>query len=134
MRAFGAQVGANVCIYPSARITMPWNVTLGDDCAVGDRAILYALGPISIGPRSTISQGAHLCAGSHDITDPARTLIKPPITIQADAWICADAFIGPDVTVGQGAIVGARTVAMKTIEPYSIVAGNPARLIRRVQT
>jgi len=131
LRAFGARIGRNVHIYPSARITIPWNLDLSDQCAVGDRAILYALGPITIGPRATISQGAHLCAGTHDISYPDRPLLKPPITIGADAWIAADAFIGPNVLVGDGAIVGARAVVMKDVPGNTTVVGNPAHPIKK---
>lgn len=129
LRVFGAKVAANVHVYPTVRITIPWNLNLGAQCAVGDRTILYALGPITIGPRATVSQGAHLCAGTHDWRDPKMPLIKPPIEIGSDAWICADAFIGPDVNIGEGAIVGARAVVTKTIGPRTIVVGNPARQI-----
>lgn len=132
LRLFGARVGRHVHVYPTVRITIPWNLALEDYCAVGDRAILYALGPIRIGARATVSQGAHLCAGTHDITDPARRLLKPPIIIGDDAWICAEAFIGPGVTVGDRAIVGARAVAMKDVPVGVIVVGNPARELRNV--
>jgi len=129
LRRFGAQVGANVHVYPSVRITIPWNLEIGAETAVGDRAILYALGPIRIGARATVSHGAHLCAGTHDWRDPTMPLMKPPIEIGPDAWICADAFVGPEVTIGKGAIVGARAVVTKDIAPGTIVAGNPAREI-----
>lgn len=129
LRLFGAKVGSKAHIYPSARITIPWNIEIGEAAAVGDRAIIYALGPIKIGARATISQGAHLCAGTHDIQDPARPLLKLPIEIGNDAWICADAFVGPGVTVGNNSIVGARAVAMKDVQKNSIVVGNPAHKI-----
>lgn len=132
LRLFGARVGRQAHIYPTVRIIIPWHLDLGADCAVGDRAILYALGPITIGKRATISQGAHLCAGTHDLRDPARPLLKPPIRIGDDAWICADAFIGPDVTIGRGSVAGARAVVVQDVSENCIVAGNPARLIRRI--
>lgn len=132
LRLFGARVGRQAHIYPTVRIIIPWHLDLGEGCAVGDRANLYALGPITIGKRATISQGAHLCAGTHDLHNPARPLLKPPIRIGDDAWICADAFIGPGVTVGCGAVVGARAVVVKDVSEGCIVAGNPARLIRKV--
>lgn len=132
LRLFGAQVGPQVHVYPTVRITMPWNLDLGAHCSVGDRAILYALGPITIGARATVSQGAHLCAGSHDLSDPSRPLAKPPITIGEEAWICAEAFVGPDVRVGEGAILGARAVAMRDVPSRRIAVGNPARLTERV--
>lgn len=131
LRCFGAKIGRDVHIYPSVRIAIPWNIDAGDHTAVGDRAILYALGPIEIGQRATISQGAHLCAGTHNWRDPTMPLLKPPISIGADAWICAEAFIGPNVAIGEGAIVGARAVVTKNVAPRAIVAGNPAREIGR---
>ncbi len=130
LRVFGAQIGSGAHVYPTVKIAIPWNIRLGQDCAVGDRGILYSLGIISIGDRSTVSQGAHLCAGTHDIFDPARPLLKPPIHVGNDAWVCADAFIGPGVTIGDAAIVGARSVVMRDVNPHVIVAGNPAREIR----
>lgn len=130
LRLFGARIGHHAHIYPSVRITIPWHLSIGDYTAVGDRAILYALGPIRIGERVTISQNAHLCAGTHDWHDASMPLLKPPIEIGDDAWVCADAFIGPNVTVGDRAIVGARAVVMREIPPGAIVAGNPAKLIR----
>jgi putative colanic acid biosynthesis acetyltransferase WcaF len=132
LRVFGAQVGPQVHVYPSVRITMPWNLEIDDMAAVGDRTILYALGPIRIGPRATISQGAHCCAGTHDLSQPHRPLIKLPIVIGADSWVAADAFIGPGVTVGEGAVVGARSVVAKDVAPGLIVAGNPAQPLRRI--
>jgi putative colanic acid biosynthesis acetyltransferase WcaF len=129
---FGAKVATGAHVYPTVRIAIPWNITLGRDCAVGDRVILYSLGPISIGSRATISQGAHLCAGTHDLTDAARTLLKPPVTVGDDAWVCADAFIGPGVNIGKRAIVGARAVVMRDVRQSVIVAGNPAREIRNI--
>ena len=133
LRLFGAKVADGVHVYPSVCIEIPWHLRLGCDCAVGDRAILYALGPITLEERATVSQGAHLCAGTHDLGDPARPLLKPPIVIGADAWICADAFIGPGVTVGNGAVVGARAVVMRDVASGHVVAGNPARIIKERQ-
>lgn len=127
LRLFGANIGRGVHVYPTVRITMPWNISLGDQCAVGDRATLYALGTITIGARTTISQGAHICAGTHDIEDPSRPLLTPPIMIGADAWICAEAFIGPNVIVGDCAIVGARAVVFNDVAKDTVVVGNPAR-------
>lgn len=131
LRLFGARVGRGVNIYPSVRIIIPWTLTLGDDSTVGDRAILYALGNITVGPRTTISQGAHLCAGTHDYLDPTMPLLKLPIAIGSDAWICADAFIGPDVIIGARSIVGARAVVMKSVGEGLVVAGNPAEVLKR---
>jgi putative colanic acid biosynthesis acetyltransferase WcaF len=129
LRRFGARIGREVQIYPSVRIIIPWNLSIGHESAIGDRATLYALGPIGIGERVTVSQGAHLCAGTHDWRQPHMPLIKSPIKIGDNAWICADAFVGPDVSIGMGAILGARAVAMRDIPENGIAVGNPAKVV-----
>jgi putative colanic acid biosynthesis acetyltransferase WcaF len=48
-----------------------------------------------------------------------------------EAWVCADAFVGRGVTIGEGTIVGAKAVAMKDVNPWTIVVGNPARENKR---
>ncbi len=131
LRMFGAKIGSKVHIYNSATIYFPWNLEIGDWSAIGEHAFIYNLGPVSIGRHVTISLRAHLCAGSHDHTDPSLPLLKPPIVVGDQAWICADAFIGPGVTVGEGAVVGARAVVLRDVEPWMIVVGNPARPVKK---
>jgi len=126
LRAFGAKIGKQVHIYPTVKIAMPWNLEVGHFSAIGDHAIVYCLGQVFLGERVTISQYAHLCAGTHDYTDATLPLIKSPICIEDDAWICADAFVGPGITIGQAAVVGARSVAFKNVPKNTVVAGNPA--------
>lgn len=130
LRLFGAKVGSNVNIYPSALVYYPWNLNIGDWSSIGEWALIYNLGTVSIGQRSTISQRAHLCAGTHDYRDPAMPLLKPPIQVADDAWICADAFLGPGVAIGEGAIVGARAVVTKNVASWTVVVGNPARFVK----
>lgn len=128
---FGARLGKRVRVYPTVKIELPWNLVLDDDATVGDCAILYALGKIECGKRVTVSQYAHLCAGTHDFEDPAFPLMKLPISIGNDVWVCADAFIGPNVCLGDGCVVGARAVVVKSVDSGVVVAGNPARVIRK---
>jgi putative colanic acid biosynthesis acetyltransferase WcaF len=129
LRCFGARIGKQVHIYNSVVVYFPWNLELGDWSAIGEQALIYNLGPVRIGSRVTISQRAHLCAGTHDHTNPSMPLLKPPVTVADQAWICADAFLGPGVTVGEGAVVGARAVVVKDVASWQIVAGNPARVV-----
>jgi putative colanic acid biosynthesis acetyltransferase WcaF len=131
LRVFGAQIGPHVHIHPTARIFAPWHLRVGAYSSIGDGAIVYNLGMVTIGERATISQYAHLCAGTHDHRDPEFRLLRSPITIGDEAWICADAFIGPNVTVGDRAIVAARGVAVKDVPARMIVGGNPARVIKQ---
>ena len=56
-------------------------------------------------------------------------LVKAPLCVGDNAWICTDAFIGPGVTVGRGSVVGARAVVVHDVPDGDTVAGNPARKI-----
>jgi acetyltransferase-like isoleucine patch superfamily enzyme/glycosyltransferase involved in cell wall biosynthesis len=130
LRLFGAKIGERVRIRPSVKVEIPWNLEIGDDTAVGDYAILYCLGKVTIGQHVTISQYAHICAGTHDYRSRRFPLLRLPITIEDDAWIAADAFVGPGVTIGTRAVVGARATAVKDVPPEHVVAGCPARFIK----
>jgi len=131
LRCFGAKVGHGVHVYPSARIEIPWNLSIGAQASLGENVLVYSLGLVEIGPRTTVSHNAHLCAGSHDYRDPGLPLLRLPITIGADAWICAQSFVGPGVVIGDGAVVGACAVVMGPVEPWVVVAGNPARFVKQ---
>jgi putative colanic acid biosynthesis acetyltransferase WcaF len=116
-----------VNVYPSCRIYMPWNLSVGEWSALGEDVLVYSLGKVVIGQRVTVSYRAHLCAGTHDFSDPTLPLLKPPVTLDDDAWVGTEAFVGPGVTVGSGAIVGARAVVVRSVPPRAIMVGNPAR-------
>ncbi len=131
LRRFGARVGHHVHIYNSATIYFPWNLCVEEWSSIGEGALIYNLGPVTIGKSVTISHRAHLCAGTHDYRKPDMPLLKVPIEIQDQAWICADAFVGPGVVIGEGAVVGARAVVMHDVESWTVVAGNPAQFIKK---
>jgi putative colanic acid biosynthesis acetyltransferase WcaF len=133
LRLFGAEVGRAVHVYNSAVVYMPWNLTVGDWSAIGEHALIYNLGRVTVGSRATVSQRAHICAGTHDYTRADMPLLKLPVVIGDQVWVCADAFVGPGVRIGDGAVVAARAVVVKDVEPWMVVGGNPARNIKRRQ-
>jgi putative colanic acid biosynthesis acetyltransferase WcaF len=131
LRLFGAKVGQDVNIYPSSHIYYPWNLEIGDWSCIGEWTLVYNLGRVTIGERVTISQRVHLCAGTHDYQVANMPLLKLPITIEDNVWVCADAFIGPNIKIGKDAVVGARSVVVKDVPPSVVVGGNPARVIKK---
>jgi putative colanic acid biosynthesis acetyltransferase WcaF len=131
LRCFGAKVGAEVNVYGSTRICFPWNLEAGDWSAIGEWALIYNPGRVRIGQKVTISHGAHVCAGTHDYTLATMPLVRRGVEIRDGAWVCADAFVGPGVTIGEGAVVGARAVAVKDVPAWTVVAGNPARPVKK---
>lgn len=126
LRLFGARIGRNVRVYGSAVIWYPSNLTMEDHSWLGPNVNCYNQGDIFVGKRAVVSQGAHICASSHDIRDWYNQLILRPVRIEAMAWLAADAFVGPGVTVGEGAVLGARGVAVRDLEAWTVYGGNPA--------
>jgi len=130
LRLFGARIGHAVHIHPKVCIAIPWNLDVADFASIGDGARVYNLGKVTIGYGATVSQSAHLCAGTHDYTQASMPLIKAPISIGEGAWVCADAFVGPGVSIGRYAIVGARAVAARDVPAWAILIGNPGKVVR----
>ncbi|MFP3504717.1 putative colanic acid biosynthesis acetyltransferase [Burkholderia sp. SIMBA_062] len=103
---------------------------IGSHVGIADGVILYNMANIKIGSYVVISQGAHLCAGSHDIHSRNFQLVTRPITVGDHAWICAEAFLMPGAVVPEGAVVGARAVVSRPLEEqWAVYAGMPARRI-----
>lgn len=132
LRIFGARIGAGVRLHPSVRVTFPWHLDIADHVVVGRGAQLYALAPITVDSHVLISQGVHLCAGSHDYRQPHFPIAHAPIVVRTGTWIAAEAFIGPGVTIGAGCVIGARAVAMRDIEAGSVATGNPAQVVKKI--
>ncbi len=130
LRIFGADIARNVRIRSTVRIEIPWNLTIGTQTAIGDFAILYCLGKITLGSYVTISQYAHLCAGTHDTSDREMKLLRPPIALGDDVWIATDAFVGPGVTIGARTVVGARSSVFKDLPADMIAIGSPAKPVK----
>lgn len=130
LRLFGAAIGRNARIAPTVRIWAPWNLAIGEDASLGYAVDCYSVAPIQIGAHATVSQEAFLCTATHDVHDPHMGLHTASIIIEDQAWVCARAFVGPGLRIGCGAVVGACGVVTRDVAPWTIVAGNPARLIK----
>lgn len=126
LRVFGAQISWKAYVYPNVQIWAPWNLSVDDYGTLARGVICYNIAPIRIGSRAVVSQGAHLCTGTHDYKKPEFPLLAKPITVGVRAWVCADAFVGPGVSIADGAILAAAGVAFRDLEPWTIYAGNPA--------
>lgn len=130
LRLFGARIGRNARVHASVAIWYPPNLTLGADVLIGPRVRLYNQGVIAVGARTVVSQGAHLCASTHDVADPHFQLLLRPIAIGAGCWIAAEAFVGPGVSVGDDTVLAARAALFEDAAPMSVYRGNPAVRIR----
>ena len=130
LRCFGAQVGKNVIIRPSAQITYPWKLNLGDQCWIGDEVVLYTLGPITIGANAVISQRSYLCTGSHDYRSPHFDIYAKPIHIAEKCWLATDVYVAPGVSVGAGTVIGARSSVFKNVPAGKVGIGSPLVILK----
>jgi putative colanic acid biosynthesis acetyltransferase WcaF len=130
LRLFGAQIGKDVRIRPSARITLPWKVNIGNHCRIGDNAVLYSLDEIEIGDHTVISQRAYLSTGSHDLNKITFDLITKPIKISDQVWIATDVFVSPGISIGRGCVVGVRSAVLDDLPEGMICFGSPAKPIK----
>lgn len=131
LRAFGARVGAGVLIRPTAQVTYPWKVSIGDHSWIGDDVVLYSLGDIVIKTNVVISQRSYLCAADHDYRDSAFAIRARPICVEDEAWIATDVYVAPGVHIGRGAVVGARSSVFRDLESDMVCVGSPCRAVKK---
>jgi len=136
LRSFGSKVGRSAHIYPSARVWAPWNLSIGNYSTLADGVDCYCVDKVTIGSYSTVSQYSYLCTASHDYLDPAimtqpqMPLLTGPINIGDRVWVTTDVFVAPGVTISDGAVVLARSSVLDDIPPWTVAAGQPAKVVR----
>ena len=131
LRLFGAKVAWTANVYSSAKVFKPWLLEMKDYACLASGVDCYNAAPVVLGVNAIVSQRAFLCTAGHDITDPHHHQTEAPIIIEDRAWVCAEAFVGQGVTIGEGAVVCPRGVAVKNVEPWTVVGGNPAKVIKK---
>jgi len=106
-------------------------ITIGDHCTIHEFGFLA--GNISIGDDVRIAQKVSMHSFNHNISKDEKireqSLEHGKITIRDDVWIGCDVTILKDVEIGEGAVIGAGSIVTSDVEPYTVVAGNPARQI-----
>ncbi|EGJ30486.1 MULTISPECIES: DapH/DapD/GlmU-related protein [Moorena] len=132
LKAYLARLGKETSVQMGCRFLNGRKVYLGDrnvinfGCLLDGRHYHIHIGnDVSIGPEATI-----LTLG-HDPQSPSFGDRGGDVIIGDRVWIAYRAIILPSVKIGEGAVIGAGSVVTKDVEPYTIVAGNPARLIRK---
>ena len=130
LRCFGASIHPSAHVYGSTRIWYPPNLRMSSHACLGPKVNCYNMAPIFLEEKAVVSQGATLCAGTHDVDSIVFQLVVKPIVIGKASWVASEAFVGPGVSVGGGAVVGARCVLFRNAEENGIYVGNPGRLVR----
>jgi acetyltransferase-like isoleucine patch superfamily enzyme len=135
LKGVGAKVGKRVTFYPGLWIAPGRNLILGDDVDLALEVLIVTSGGVSIGNRTLVGYRTQILSTNHIIPAvPGRIFgsghIKKFVTIGDDVWIGSNCIVLPGVTIGSGAVVGAGSIITKDVPKNTIVAGNPARIIR----
>jgi putative colanic acid biosynthesis acetyltransferase WcaF len=131
LRLFGAKIGPNNFIYPTCRIWAPWLLQTGEAVAIGPGAEIYNPGGLRLGHHTVISQHAFICGATHDYNSENFTYIKKEIIMEPYVWIGAKAIVLPGIHCKEGSVLGAASLASRHLEPWTVYAGNPARMVKK---
>ena len=129
----GQEVDSTVSINLPLYTDFGKHISIGKHVFINSNVMFTDLGGITLEDHVLIGPRANLLTVNHP-QDPKqrRNLIVKPITIKKNAWIGAAATILPGVTVGENAIVGANALVTKDVPPNTIVGGNPAKMINKI--
>ncbi len=130
LRLFGAKIGKNVYLKPCVLIKSPWNLTIGDDCWIGEKVWIDNLDKVYIGSNVCLSQESLLLTGNHDYTISSMPYRNAPIIIEDGAWVGGRAVVCSGVTVHNNAILTVGSIATKDLDANGIYQGNPAVKVR----
>jgi acetyltransferase-like isoleucine patch superfamily enzyme len=131
----GARIGQRVIYYPGVWITPGRGLVVGDDVVFALGVLVGTPGGVTIGDRTLIGFGAKIISGNHRMPEGRARIhragyVREPIVIGQDVWIGANAVVLPGIAIGDGAVVAAGSIVTKDVAPYTIVGGNPARVIK----
>lgn len=131
LRKKGSRIEAFAIIYNTEFEGNPHNLSVGAGSFIGKNTFVQLHGEVNIGCNVAINDSVKILTGSHDINDPNWKLVTASVIIGDNAWIATNSIILPGVVIGEGAVVGAGSVVTSHVEPFTVVAGNPARAIKK---
>lgn len=142
LRRYFKRAGSGLTVFPGARITGVHNLAVGNRCYIGYDNVIQATGGVELGDNVVLGPAVKIWSVNHvfardDVHIMDQGYDFKPVVIGRGVWIGGDCFIMPGARIGDHAVVAAGSVVgAKDIEPYAIVAGNPARKVgsRRERT
>ena len=127
---FKIKIGPKTSLHRGCRFYHPSGVRIGKHAVINRNVLLDGRMGITIGDNVSISEGTFILTLQHDLNDAVNfDNTGAPVIIEDYVFIGSRAMIMPGVTIGRGAAVGAGAIVTKSVEPYTIVAGVPAKPI-----
>ncbi len=130
MKRLKMKIGRGTFVMKRVYIMTPQQLSIGEYSHVNRGCLLDARGSITIGNNVSISHNVSIMSGSHDYNSKSFRGRFLPIKIEDYVWIGNNAVIQQNVTIGRGAVVCAGAIVTKDVEPFSVVAGIPAKKIK----
>lgn len=122
---YGLRMGRSN-LHRSVFLLSPWHIRIGDNVNVQMNCFLDGRGGITIGNNVDLTPGVRILTEQHDIDSPSYDTVKKAVVIHDHVVVGSWALILPGVTVGEGAVIAAGSVVTRNVDPYTMVAGNPA--------
>ncbi len=128
----------SIWIRPGTAFFFPENISIGRRVSINDNVYLDGYGGIEFGDDSGVAFGSALISEDHEISNPEILIKEQPktpgkITIGKNAWIACNCTLLKGVTIGEGSVVAAGSVVTRSVPPFTLVGGNPARVIRSLK-
>lgn len=136
-RPFFKSFGKNIQIRDGVTIKYPSEMEWGNNLKIGQQCFFVGKGGLSIGDNTMIGAGTKIITSNHNFEDTELPMTQQglsfkPVRIEDDIWFGFDVKVFGGSVIRKGSIVGTNTVVNnKEFEPYSIIAGTPAQLIRK---
>lgn len=136
LKSLFGQTGENIYIEPNLRVDYGYNIFVGDHFYANFDCTILDVCPVTIGENCMLGPGVHIYTATHPIGPEKRLSgleYGKPVEIGDNVWIGGRAIINPGVTIGDHAVIASGAVVTKDVPSYTVVAGCPAKVIRKIK-